>query len=118
MKLLRRNLTEFAYMAYKGKEEILDYGKHTGRYEVRYGDPEIRRGMIDTPSGYAQSQFFGINPDYTHVLILDDPNADIKEAGRVVCKGVTYEIRAVRPSLNFLSVALKKLTEAEAGDLP
>lgn len=115
MKLLKRNLTEFEYMAYLGKQEIMIDGKHTGRYEVQYADPIVRRGMIDVPTGYVQNQLFGINNDYSHVLLLDDPDADIKEAGRIRWKNALYEIKAVRQSLNVLSVALKKLTATEQG---
>lgn len=103
-------------MAYNGKQEIMiDQTKHTGRYEVQYGDPVIFRGMINSPSGYVQPQLFGINKDYTHVLILDDPDADIKEEGRIRWKDALYEIKAVSPSINVLSVALKKLTATEQG---
>jgi hypothetical protein len=42
---------------------------------------------------------------------MDDIHADINEAGLIKCNGLTYEIKAVRRSLNVLSVALKQLTE-------
>lgn len=115
MKLLKRNLTEFEYMAYLGKTEVTVDDKHTGRWTVQYGDPVVYHGMIDVPTGYVQNQLFGINTDYSHVLLLDDPDADIKEAGRIRWKNALYEIKAVRQSLNVLSVALKKLTATEQG---
>lgn len=115
MKLLKRNLTECEYMEYLGTQEVMADERHTGRYEVQYGDPVVFHGMIDVPSGHVQNQLFGINTNYTHVLLLDDPNADIKEAGRIRWKNALYEITAVRQSLNVLSVALKKLTATEQG---
>ena len=113
MKLLRRNLRDFTYKPYLGKQEVLDNGRHTGRYEVQYGDPVSYRGNFDMAHGDVQRQLFGINLDYTHTLLLDDPNADIREYGRITYKGAEYEIKGVRPTLNVLSLALKKLTAPE-----
>lgn len=114
MKLLKRNLTEFTYEAYEGKQEILKDGKHTGKYEVRYGEPVPYTGNISTPSQMASQQWFGIETDYTHVLLMEDPNADIKETGIIRWKGNTYMITAVRPSINVLAVALRKTVQGDA----
>jgi len=114
VKLLRRNLTEVEYLPYVSKEEILtDGGKHTGRYAVKYGDPVVFKANISTPSGQTQNQFFGINPDYTHVLVTDRQDMDIRETGKILWRDGEYEIKAVRPSLNVLSVALKRLTAGQ-----
>ena len=45
---------------------------------------------------------------------MDHPDEDIKETGRIRWKGELYDIRAVRPSLNALSVALRKQTTNNA----
>lgn len=111
MKLLKRNLTEFEYRPFVEKEEVLDGTRHTGRFRPVYGDPVTYSGNISIPSGFVTNDFFGIKGDYTHVLVTDDPDMDITEAGLIDWKGNTYEIKAVRPSLNVLSVALKKVTE-------
>lgn len=115
MRMLRRNLSAFDYKPYLGKQEVLSDGRHTGRYEAQYGDPIGYEGHIDRAAGSAQHEPFGINTNYTHVLLMDDPDAPIDEAGRVVWRGAEYEVTAVRPTLNVLSVALKKLTGTEAG---
>lgn len=115
MKLLRRHLSQFEYRAYLGKQEILDEGRHTGKYEVRYADPKIYRGSFDLPNGYSQYMFAGISPDYTHVLLVENPNADIAEDGLIDWKGGTYKILQVRPSYNLMSIALKKLAAPGAG---
>lgn len=112
MKCLRRNLAEFDYRAYAGREEVIVNERHTGRYEVTYADPVKYRGNISVPSGLVQNVFPGIVQDYTHVLVMDDPDADIAENGMIDWKGDTYQIMAVNPSLNVLSVALKKLTKS------
>ena len=114
MKLLKRNLTQFTYEAYKEKHEILKDGKHTGKYEILYKNPVSYTGNISIPSQMASQQWFGIETNYTHVLLMDDPNADIKETGLIRWKGNTYIITAVRPSLNVLAVALKQTVQGDA----
>lgn len=114
MKLLRRNTTPFTYRALAGEEETLVNGRHTGIMHPVYADPVEYRGNISAPSGFATDQLFGVNTHYTHVLLLDKPDADITETGLIDWKGATYEIKAVRPSLNVLAVALKKQTANNA----
>ena len=111
MRLLRRNTSEFDYKAYRGKTEVLRDGRHTGTYEAAYDGPVQYRGSISAPSGQVSANLFGLNTPYTHVLLMDDPETDIKENGLIEWKGGVYEIKAVRPSLNVLSVALKKRTK-------
>lgn len=114
MKLLRRNTTVFEYRPFVKSEEQLKDGRHSGNYKPVYGDPVQYCGNISTPSGYANPQFFGIDTEYTHVLVMDNPKADIRETGLIDWNGETYEIRAVRPSINVLSVALRKRTTNNA----
>lgn len=110
MKLLKRNLTKFEYAPNLGNMEILDEGRHTGRYGVVYGGCVPHEGNISTASGYISKELFGFVTGYTHVLLMEDPDADIKEGGKVLWKGDEYEIMRVAPSYNVLSVALKKMT--------
>lgn len=112
MRTLKRNEETFSFFPYKGKEEILKDGKHTGKFEVKYHPALVYEGNISTPSGLAQQQLFGIETQYTHVLLMDNPNAAISEDGLVKWKGSTYEVKAVRPSKNVLAVALKKRTDS------
>ena len=109
MKLLRRNLTSFEYRACIEQEEVLDDGRHTGRYATTYDDPVVMKGNLTVPSGYVSDRWFGIETNYTHILLVDDPKADIRENGLVCVGNDKYEIRAVRPSLNMMSIALRKL---------
>lgn len=108
MRLLKRNETEFTYTGYEGKTEILKDGKHTGKFTVSYAEPVTYTGNISVPSGQDLQQLFGIETRYTHVLLMDNPDADINESGLIQWKGSVYEIKAVRPSLNVLAVALRK----------
>lgn len=112
MRTLRRNTVRFQYKANTGEEtEVTRGDMHTGEYDPVYADPVEYRGNISAPSGVAQANLFGINTPYTHVLVMDDPKADIREDGLVVWNGDEYEVRAVRPSLNVLNVALRKRTK-------
>lgn len=121
MKLLKRNLTSFDYRACLGQQEVIveeERGnervqRHTGRYAVKYADPVAMEGSIATARGFVANEWYGIDTRYTHVLVMDNPNADIKEDGLIDWRGDTYEVRAVRPSLNVLSVALRKLPKSE-----
>jgi len=114
MRCLRRNTSVFLYRAYLGKEEKLKDGRHTGIQEAKYDEPVRYRGNISAPSGFATDNLFGVNTQYTHVLVIDNPDANIAEDGLIEWKGSVYEVKAVRPSINVLSVALKKRTENAA----
>lgn len=108
MRLLVRNRTEFEYYAYIGVDSGIDEetGMNTGVFHPLYADPVSYKGNISSPSGAAVQAFDGLDIRYTHVLLMDDPNADISEMGRIRWKGRMYRITAVRPSMNVLSVAL------------
>ena len=110
MRLLKRNTTPFVYRPFLGQREILENDRHTGQYEPTYGEDVPYTGTMGEPNGYSQNTFYGIETNYTHVLLLDKPDADIRETGLIEWKGDVYEIVAVRPSLNVLSVALRKQT--------
>lgn len=107
MRLLVRNKTEFEYYAYTGLDSDEDEnGLHTGVWKPVYADPVTYKGNISAPSGAAIQAFDGIDVRYSHVLLMDDPKIDIKETGKIKWKNHMYEVTAVRPSLNVLSVAL------------
>lgn len=111
---LERNMQDFTYKPYLGKTEKLKDGKHTGKNTLSYGDPVDYSGNFSTPNGNVHQQLFGIETKYTHVLLMYEPDADIKKDGLVQWNGKTYEVRAVRPSLNVLTIALRQQT---AGDV-
>lgn len=111
MVLLKRNMTEFEYLPYTGATEIItDDDEHTGEYEQGYGDPVTYKGNISTPSGSTNQTFYGQDIRYTHTLVMDNPNVDIHEGGVIRWKGELYDIRSVRPSINSVSIALRKQT--------
>ena len=111
MRCLRRNETEFEYLPYEGIEEGLDEdGDYTGENVRKYGSAIPYRGNISTPSGQTNQTFYGQDIRYTHVLVMTPPEEPINEYGLIRWKGELYDIRAVRPSENTLSVALRKQT--------
>lgn len=115
MRLLRINLTEFSYRAYVGKtERLTEAGRHTGTYDNEYAPGVPYEGQITIPSGMTNPRMFGLDANYTHILTMEDPETDIKEQGLIDWNGDEYEITAVRPSINYLSVALKKRTRNAA----
>lgn len=116
MRLLRRNTVAFQYRALTGEQEVMKNGHHTGNYDPTYADAVTYRGNISAPSGFATDNLFGVNTQYTHILLMDKPDANIAEDGLIDWDGATYEIKAVRPSLNVLAVALKKKTVNNAPD--
>lgn len=117
MKCLKRNLTKFTYRKYLGESDYdPETGEHTGEPIPQYSDPVPYEGNISAPSSFANQTLFGVDTRYTHVLVMDDPEADIEETGVIEWKGRTYEVRAVRPSLNVLAVALRKQTENTEGE--
>ena len=114
MKTLRRNETEFTYKAFVSKTEIMNNGKHTGKFTITYANPVAYRGNISVPYGRSYQQLFGIETRYTHVLIMDNPDANIRESGLIQWKGNVYEIKAVRPSLNVLAIALQQTVQGDS----
>ena len=116
MKLLRRNSTEFEYLPYTGlSSDLNEDEEHTGEFHPVYDSPVTYRGNISSPSGYTNQMFYGTDIRYTHVLVMDNPHAEIQETGLIRWKGNLYDIRAVRPSINGLSVALRRQTKDHSG---
>ena len=115
MRLLERLKTDFTYRAYEGKQENLKDGKHTGLHQATYADAVAMRGHIGPPAGVVQARMFGQETRYTHVLLVDDPKTIIAESGLIDWNGKSYEVLAVRPTQNYVSVALRERTGSENG---
>lgn len=111
MRCLERNKTSFEYLPYTGEETDLNaYGEHTGEFHPDYGDPIPYRGNISTPSGRSNQTFYGEDIRYTHTLVMELPKEEISVHGLIRWKGDLYDIQAVRPSINSLTVALRRQT--------
>lgn len=119
MRLLRRNTTEFEYLPHTGVESDLNEdGEHTGEFHPVYGEAVTYRGNISAPNGQTRQQFYGEEVRYTHTLVMDKPDTPITELGRVRWRGDLYTIQAVRPSLNVLNIALRRVTRLTEDEDP
>ncbi len=115
MKCLKRNMKDFEYLPWDGTEtDLNDDGEHTGEFHLTYGEPVPYKGNISTPSGRENQTFYGEEIRYTHTLVMDNPNVPIDEYGLIRLKGDLYDIQSVHPSLNAVSIALKKRTKDHA----
>lgn len=115
MRCLERNKRDFEYLPFTGVEtDLNEFGEHTGELHREYGRPIPYRGNISTPSGKVNQTFYGDDIRYTHVLVMEDPDVPIDEYGIIRWNGEDYSIEAIRPSLNTVSIALRKQTVAHA----
>ena len=104
-------MTDFEFLPFSGLEtDLNDDGEHTGEFHREYGEAIPYRGNISSPSGKENQTFYGEDIRYTHTLVMDDPNAEINEYGVIRWKGELYDVVAVRPSINFVSIALRRQT--------
>lgn len=113
MRMLFRNMQNFEYLPYNGVEtDLNEFGEHTGEMHPQYGEPEIFRGNISTPSGHTTQAFYGEDIRYTHTLVMEH-DVGITEHGVIRWNGHMYEVTAVRPSMNCVSIALRRMTSDE-----
>ena len=110
MKCLKRNMVSFKYLAYSGEEtDLNDDSEHTGEYYPAHENAKTLYGNFSAPSGQVNQTFYGEDIRYTHILVMDH-DAGIDEHGLIRKGGEDYDVVAVRPSLNFVSIALRKRT--------
>lgn len=131
MRCLLRNMRDFHFAMYSGKNEITDeYGNKTGEYEVIYSNPIKCKGNISAAQGEVQSRQFGDSESYDKVIVLDNVNIPIDEysilwvditplikegqlelndKGEVVTPH-DYIVKKVARSLNNVSIAISKVS--------
>lgn len=123
MRCLLRNMRDFYYSLYEGKNEMLDdYGNKSGEYETIYSKPIKCRANISAAQGEVQSRQFGDSESYNKVIVLDEVNIPINEysilwvditpqfdeQGNVVTPH-DYIVKEVARSLNNVSIAISKV---------
>lgn len=123
MRCLLRNMRDFYFALYVGKEELEDeYGNKTGEYNVIYGNPTKCKGNVSAAQGEVQSRQFGDSESYDKVIVLDDVNIPIDEYS-ILWVDVTplldengqsttphdYIVKKVARSLNCVSIAISKV---------
>lgn len=132
MRCLLRNMRDFHFALYTGKNEIKDeYGNNTGEYEVTYSNLIKCKGNISAAQGEVQSRQFGDSESYDKVIVLDNTNIPIDEYsilwvdttplvdnscqlvlnddGEVITPH-DYIVKKVARSLNSISIAISKVS--------
>lgn len=111
MKGLKKDQKSFEYFPCIGKgSDLNEDGDHTGVKPPVYGSPVTYHGSISAASGHTNPAFYGRDLRYTHVLIMTNMKADIKEDGYILWKGNKYEVRAVADTENVKNIALRQMT--------
>lgn len=118
MKALARNKQTVYYALYSGKTKTYDSdGLFTGDYSIAYATPVKTAMNVSAARGGAVVEMFGINTNYTRVLVTDDLNCPIDETS-VLWIGATpnsaadnfnYRVVAVGKSLNSIAFAIAEV---------
>ncbi len=115
MRCLKRNKTEFAYSNFLGKTMLIVDGVKTGEYELNYSNPIRIKGYISRATGNNATDLFGIDVNYDKSITLDDPNINISEDSVLwidevdTSKPYDYVVKRISKSLNYLTIAIKKV---------
>ena len=125
MRSLARNKQKIYYALYKGKTEIVDdYGNKTGEYDVSYDTPVEFDINVSAARGTADVDPFGINANYTKVMVTNDLSCPIDEYTALwigitptVMEGevevaVPHNYVCVKraPSINSISFAIREVS--------
>lgn len=123
MRLCNRNLKNFFYALFDSKVPIVDANGHnTGRYELKYQNPEEMTAYISAARGVSDTEQFGVSLDYERTIITDDMDCPINETSilwidvvpEIDGEGKTatpndYKVVKVAKSINYISYAIKKV---------
>lgn len=123
MKNLTRNLRQFYFANFIGKEQLKDeQGFLTGESQVVYSEPIKAYANISGAKGLVQAEQFGETLDYDKVLVTSNVNLPITETS-VLCidkepakdnlGNLLYDYKVIRiaKTLNVLSIAVSKVKD-------
>lgn len=121
MRRLQRNMQEFYYSNYLGREEIKDkYGNATGEFKIKYSEPQLAKGNISASRGSSQADQFGVSVNYSKTLVSSQ-SLDLSETSilwidviPVIENGETatpynYKVVEVAKSINEVSYAIQRV---------
>lgn len=119
MRTLNRNKQPLYYALYKGKTEYVDeYGNKTGEYIPQYETPVKVYMNISPARGNIALEQFGINTQYTHILVTDIMDCPISK-DTVLWIGKTpdnertiphnFVVKEIAKSLNSISYAISEV---------
>lgn len=116
MKDLSRNKKTFYYALYMGKTEDIDeFGNRTGQYVPTYTSPMLYRANISPARGTADLEQFGINSNYTKVIVTSDMECPFTETTRLwigiaPTESYNYVVTQRAESINSISFAIREVT--------
>lgn len=112
MRTLIRNKQTIHYKNYSSASAATDsYGLLTGEDAVSYGDLTKIQCYVSPASGLASQQIFGIETNYSKVILTDDMNCGLDEYSIVwIDKPTTgphdYVVARKSVSLNYIAYGL------------
>ena len=122
MRSLRRNKQTFYYALYLGNTEVIDeFGDRTGQYVPSYTEPTEYRANISPARGTTDLEQFGINSNYTKVIVTSDMNCPFEETTRLwigidPTQSYNYVVVQRAESLNSISFAIREVTTSGDSD--
>ena len=116
MKTLARNKQAIFYALYLGKTEILDEnGYFTGEYVKSFAEPVELKINVSPTKGTSDIELFGIETQYSKVMVTSDMNCPINEFSRLWI-GIpktdphNYVVVRVAKGLNSISYAIQEVS--------
>lgn len=121
MRKLQRNMQEFYYSNYLGKEEIKDeFGNATGEFKITYTEPKIAKGNISASRGNSDTDQFGVAVNYSKTLVPSN-NIELSETSILwidvipvieneeTATPYNYKVVEVAKSINEISYAIQRV---------
>ena len=118
MKALARNKQTIYYALYKEKSKVYDSnGLFTGDHTAKYDTPVKTAMNVSPANGTAAVEMFGVNTNYSRILVTDDLSCPIAETS-VIWIGVApnltgdnynYRVVQVARSLNSIAYAVAEI---------
>ncbi len=118
MKALARNKQTVYYALYTGKTKVYDTdGLFTGDHKPTYATP-VKTAMNVSPArGAASVEMFGVNTNYSRVLVTDDLSCPITETSVLWIGGepnntatnFNYRVVRIGKSLNSITYAVDEV---------
>ena len=119
MRTLKRNKQKIWYATYLGYEDQMEDGLYTGDLVPTYSDPVMLMANVNPASGRTGIEPFGVDTNYTHLMVTDELNLPIDELS-VIWFGrepevdgspvaPNFRVTRVAKSLNSVTYALEEI---------
>ena len=119
MRTLKRNKVQVSYALYSGKTEVQNTdGTYTGEWTKTYASPVTLMANIAPATGNASIEPFGVDTDYTHIMVVEGVDAPLTEETIVLYNGQSYRVVRIAKSLNHIRYALREVQVDEDEYIP